>query len=66
MGKGKAHVGKMGASLADSHIDTRIERRNMMKVVPTLEYAGQLCEGKAESVKQIETVPMTEAKKVLQ
>ena len=64
MGKGKAHVHKMGAILTDSHLDTRIIRRILM-IAPKLEYAGKVMEGNAKLVKQLETVQMTAAKKVL-
>ena len=64
-GKGKAHVGKMDAILTDSHLDTRIKRCILIHViVPKLEYA-QVWEGNAKLVKQLETVQMTAAKKVL-
>lgn len=66
IGKGKAHVGKMDAILTDSHLDTRIKRCILMNViVPKLEYAGEVWEGNAKLVKQLETVQMTAAKKVL-
>ena len=67
IGKGKAHVGKMDAILTDSHLDTinRIRRCILMNViVPKLEYA-QVWEGNAKLVKQLETVQMTAAKKML-
>lgn len=36
-GKGRAHVGKMGATLADSNLDTRVKRCILMNVaVPKL------------------------------
>ena len=64
-GKGKAHVGKMDAILTDSHLDTRIKRCILIHViVPKLEYA-QVWEGNAKLVKQLETVQMPAAKKVL-
>ena len=66
IGKGKAHVGKMEAVLTDSHLDTRIKRCILMNViVPKLEYAGEVWEGNAKLVKQLETVQMKGAKKVL-
>ena len=64
MGKGKAHVHKMGAILTDSHLDTRIIRRILM-IAPKLEYAGKVMEGNAKLVKQLEAVQITAAKKVL-
>ena len=66
LGKGKAHVGKMDAILTDSHLDTRIKRCVLMNVIgPKLEYSGEVWEGNAKSVNQLETVQMTAAKKVL-
>ena len=65
-GKGKAHVGKMDAIPTDSHLDTRIKRCILMNViVPKLEYAGEVWEGNAKLVKQLETLWVTAAKKVL-
>ena len=53
----------MDVVLTDSHLDTRIRRYNRMNViVPKLEYA-QVWEGKAQFVKQLETVHMPAAKK---
>ena len=57
----------MDAILTDSHLDTinRIKRCILMNViVPKLEYA-QVWEGNAKLVKQLETVQMPAAKKVL-
>ena len=66
IGKGKAHVCKMDAILTDSNLDTRIKRCILMNViVPKLEHAGEVWEGNAKLVKQLETVQMTAAKKVL-
>ena len=66
VGKGKAHVGKMDAILTGSHIDTRVKVRILMDVIePKLEYAGEVWEGNAKSVKQLETLQMTAAKKAL-
>ena len=60
LGKGKAHVGKMDAILTDSHLDTRIKRCVLMNVIgPKLEYSGEVWEGNAKSVKQLEIVQMT-------
>ena len=63
IGKGKSHVGKMDAILTDSHLDpiniNRIKICIMINViVPKLrvEYAGQVWEGNAKLVKQLETV----------
>ena len=56
----------MDAILTDSHLDTRIKICILMNaIVPKLEYAGQVWEGKAKLVKQLETVHTTAAKKVL-
>ena len=57
----------MDAILTDSHLDTRIKTCILMNViVPKLEYAGEVWEGNAKLVKQLETVQMTAAaKKVL-
>ena len=66
IGKGKAHVGKMDAILTDSHLDTRIKRCVLMNVIgPKLEYSGEVWEGNAKLVKQLETVQMSAAKNVL-
>ena len=55
-------VGKMDAILTDSHLDARIEGCILMCViVPKLEYAGEVWEGNAKIVKQLETVRMTAA-----
>ena len=63
--KGRAHVGKMDAILVDSHIDTWIKRCILMSmIVPTLEYAGDVWEGNAKLVKQLETAQMTAAKNI--
>ena len=60
IGKGKAHIGKMDAILTDSHLDTRIKRYILTNViVPRLEYAGEVWEGNANLVKQLETVQLT-------
>ena len=66
IGKGKAHVGKMAAIPTDSHLDTRMKICILIDViVPKLEYAGEVWEGNAKLVKQLETVQMTAAKKIL-
>ena len=56
----------MDAILTDSHVDTRTKRCVLMNViVPKLEYAGEVWEWNAKLVKQLETVQMTAAKKIL-
>ena len=66
VGKGKSQVGNMGAILTDPHLGTRINRCIMMNViVPKLEYAGEVWEGNAKFVKQLETMQMTAAKNIL-
>ena len=66
IGKGKSQVGKMDTILTDPHFDTRIKICNLMSViVPKLEYEGEVWEGKAKFGKQLETVQMTAAKKIL-
>ena len=56
----------MDAILTDSHVDNRIKICILMNViVPKLEYAGEAWEGNAKFVKQLETVQMTAAKKIL-
>ena len=43
IGKGKAHIDKMGAILTDSHLDTRIEKCTLMNgTIPKLEYTGEV------------------------
>ena len=65
-GKGKTYGGKMEAARTNLHLDARIKRCILMNViVPTLECAGWGREGNAKFVKQLETVQMTAAKKVL-
>ena len=52
----------MDAILADSHLDTRINRCIRMNlIVPKVEYGGEYGEGNAKSVKQLETVQMMAA-----
>ena len=64
VGKGKSDVGKMGAILTDSNHDTRIKRCILINViVPKLEYTGEVWEGNAKVVKQLEAVQITAAKK---
>ena len=56
----------MDVILRESHLDTRIKRCILMKVIaPKLEYAGEVWEGNAKLVKKLETVPMKAAKKIL-
>ena len=55
----------MDAILPDPHLDNRIKRCILITViVPKLEYAGEVWEGNAKFVKQLETVQMTAAKKI--
>ena len=52
--------------LTDSYPDTRIKICILINVfVPKLEYAVEIWEGNAKLVKQLETVQMTAAEKVL-
>ena len=61
---GEVRVGKMDEILTDSHLHARIKRRVLINaIVPTPEYAGEVWEGNAKGVKQLETVQMTAAKK---
>ena len=56
----------MDAILTGPHLDTRIKRCTLMSViVPKLKYVGEVWEGNAKFVKQLETVQMTAAKKIL-
>ena len=56
----------MVAILRDPHLDTRIKICILINViVPKLEYEGEVWEGNAYFVKQLETVRMTAAKKIL-
>ena len=56
----------MGAILTNPHLDTRFERCILVNVfVPKLEHAGEVLEGNAKFVKQLETVQMTKAKTIL-
>ena len=56
----------MDAILTDSHLDTRITMHLLISVIELkLEYAGEEREGNAKFLKQLETVPMTAAKKIL-
>ena len=56
----------MDAILTDSHLDTTIKIYILVNViVPKLEYAGEVREGNAKFVKQLEAVQMTVAKNIL-
>ena len=56
----------MDAILTDPHLDTRIKIYVPMNViVPKLEYAGEVWEGNAKFVKELETGQMTAAKRIL-
>ena len=56
----------MDAILTDPHLDTRMKIYILTDViVPKLECAGEVWEGNAKFVKQLETVQMTAAKKIL-
>ena len=56
----------MEVILTDSHLDTRIKICILMNVIVSkLEYAGEVWEGNANFVKQLETVQMAAAKKIL-
>ena len=66
IGQGKSQVGRMDASLTDPHLDTRIKMCMLVIViVPKLKYAGDLSERNASFVKQLDTMQMTAAKKIL-
>ena len=59
IGNSKAHVDSIDAILTDSHLHTinRIERNILINVIlPKLEYAGEVWEGNARLVIQLETV----------
>ena len=52
--------------LTDPHLDTRSKICILMNlIVPKLDYAGEVWEGNAKFVKQLETVQMTAAKQIL-
>ena len=56
----------MDAIRTDSHVDSRAKMCILMNViVRKLEYPGEVWGGNAKLVKQLETVQMTAAKKVL-
>ena len=58
------YVGKMDAILTDSHLDTRIKMCILMNaIVPAR--AGEVWEGNAKLVEQLETAHMTSAKTIL-
>ena len=64
--KGKAEIGKIDVIPRDTHLDSSIKRCILMNViVPKLEYAGEIWEGGAKLVKKLETIPVPEAKKIL-
>ena len=66
IGKGRSQVGKMGVILTDPHLDTRIEICILVNVIaPKLEYAGEVWEGNAKFVKQLQTVQMAAAQEIL-
>ena len=66
LGKGTSQVGRMDAILTDPHLDTRIKICiPMIVIVPKLEYAAEAWAGNAKFVKQLETVQMAAAKKIL-
>ena len=66
IGQGNSQVGKMDAILTDSHLDKGITTCMLTNaIVPKLEYAGEVWEGNAKFVKQLETVQMTAAEKIL-
>ena len=68
VGKGKSRGGQTDAIITDPYLDARIKRCILVKViVPKLEYAGEVWEGNAKFVKQMETiVQMTAAKNILE
>ena len=54
----------MDAILTDSHLDTRIKKCILINVIaPELEYAGEVWEGNANLVEQLETLQMKAAEK---
>ena len=66
IGKGTANVSKMYAILTDSHHGSRTKVCVLINVVvPKLEYAGEIWEGNATLVKQLEAAQMTGAKNML-
>ena len=66
IGKGKSQVGKMDAILTDPHLGAWLKLCTLMNViVPKLEYAGEVWEGNAKLVKQLETVQTTASKNIL-
>ena len=59
-------MGQMDAILKDPHLDIRIKIYFLINaIVPKLEYALEVWEGNAKFVKELETVQMTAAKKIL-
>ena len=66
VGKGKPQAGKMDAILTDPHHDTRNRICILMYViVPKLEYAGEVWKWNKKIVKQLKTVQLAAAKKIL-
>lgn len=66
IGLGMAQIGKMGMTLRDSHLNTKIKRCLLETViVPELEYAGKIWKGNAKSVKQMGTEQIATAHKKL-
>ena len=66
IGKSKSQVGKMDAILVDPLLDTRIKIFILMNVIVLkLKYAGEVWEGNAKFVKQLEILQMTAAKRML-
>ena len=56
----------MDATRTDPHLDTRIKICILLNViVPNLEYAGEVWEGNAKFVKQLETAQVTAGKKIV-
>ena len=56
----------MDAILTDPHLHTRIKICILIYViVPKLEYAGEVWEGNAKVLRQLETAQVTAAKKIL-
>ena len=55
----------MGAILTDPHLDTRMITCVFLLMLTKLEYAGEVWGGNATFVKQLETVQVVAAKKIL-
>ena len=59
------YAGKMGAILTDFYLDTRLKSCTLTNVIgPKLGYRGEVWEGNATFVKQLERVHMTAAKQI--